>query len=115
MKRGDVFIADIEPRSGSEQAGRRPVVIVSNDGFNKAPNWGSIIVVPFSSSINQARRSLTSIPIFEREGGLTTDSIALCHQVTTLDRSKLRKRLGELDSEQMLEIEIGLKAAMRLS
>lgn len=115
MRRGEIFIANIIPRSGSEQSGRRPVVIVSNDGFNKTPDWDSIIVVPVSTSINQARRSLTSIPLFAGEGGLPNDSVALCHRVTTLDRSKLLSRLGELDSEQMAAIELGLKAAMRLS
>jgi mRNA-degrading endonuclease toxin of MazEF toxin-antitoxin module len=62
MNRGDIWIAVLEPRSGSEQSGRRPVVIVSHDSFNTAPAWSSIIVVPLSTSINQARRSDTAIP-----------------------------------------------------
>jgi mRNA-degrading endonuclease toxin of MazEF toxin-antitoxin module len=41
-----VFWADLAPRSGSEQAGRRPVIVVSHDGFNQAPGWRSVIVVP---------------------------------------------------------------------
>lgn len=114
MRRGDIFIADLAPRSGSEQTGRRPVVIVSNDGFNLAEQWRSIIVVPLSTSTIQARRTRTTIPITRREGGLSQDSVALCHQVTTLDRSKIKQHLGELSSEKMLEIERGLKAAMDL-
>jgi len=47
VKRGDVFWADLVPRSGAEQAGRRPVIVVSHDGFNQTPNWRSIIVVPY--------------------------------------------------------------------
>lgn len=112
MKRGDVYVAELVPRSGSEQTGRRPVIIVSHDGFNSTPNWRSIIVIPMSTSANQARRGPTAILINRGEGGLTQDSVALCHQVTTLDRSKLKQRLGKLPSERMMEIETGLKAAM---
>lgn len=112
MKRGDVFVAELVPRSGSEQSGRRPVVIVSHDGFNLTPNWRSIIVVPLSTSINQARRGPTAISIGTSEGGLSVQSIALCHQVTTLDRSKLKQHLGTLSQRKMAEIENGLKAAL---
>jgi mRNA interferase MazF len=112
LKRGEIYIAELTPRSGSEQAGRRPVIIVSHDGFNQTPNWRSIIVVPLTTSANQAKRGLTAIFISQNEGGLSQDSIALCHQVTTLDRSKLKQRLGELSSKIMTEIADGLKAAM---
>jgi mRNA interferase MazF len=114
MKRGDVFFADLFPRSGSEQSGRRPVVIVSHDSFNAAPNWHSIIVVPLSTSVNQARRHGTVVPLFAGEGGLPVDSVAICHQITTIDKSKLHNRLGSLTSEQMDEIEFGLKSAMQM-
>ncbi len=112
MKRGDVYIAELFPRSGSEQTGRRPVVVISNDGFNLTPNWQTTIVVPLSTSMNQARRIRTTILIPSGEGGLSRDSVAVCHQVTTLDRSKLKQRLGELSSAKLLEIERGLKASM---
>lgn len=112
MKRGEVYIAEISPRSGSEQSGRRPAIIISHDSFNSTPNWRSIIVVPISTSANQARRGLTAVPINSGEGGLSHDSIALCHQVTTLDRGKLKQRLGELTAERLKEIENGLKSAM---
>jgi mRNA interferase MazF len=46
MKRGEIYLANLDPRSGSEQKGRRPVIIVSHDGLNKTENWRSIIVVP---------------------------------------------------------------------
>lgn len=114
MRRGDIFIADLTPRSGSEQSGVRPVIVVSHDGFNEEPNWRTIIVVPLSTSINQARRELTSIPLFAGEGGLPHDSVALCHQVTTLDKAKVREKLGSLSQSEMIEIETGLKESMRL-
>jgi mRNA interferase MazF len=112
MKRGDVYIADLSPRSSSEQHGRRPVVIVSHDGFNQTQGWRSIIVVPVSTSATQAKRGVTAIEILQGEGGLTQTSVALCHQVTTLDRAKLTKRLGSLSDSSLKQIEAGLKAAM---
>lgn len=115
MKRGDVYVAQIFPRSGSEQSGKRPVIVVSHDSFNLTPNWRSIIVVPLSTSTNQARRGPTAILVDRGEGGLSQSSVALCHQVTTLDRSKLKQRLGELSSERMVDIEEGLKAAMDIT
>jgi mRNA interferase MazF len=115
MKRGDIYLANLAPRSGSEQQGRRPVLIVSHNAFNQTQTWRSIIVIPISTSLSQAKRSLTVIPIPQGMGNLSANSFALCHQVTTLDRSKLEKLIGSLPSEIMDEIEQGLKAAMDLS
>lgn len=112
MKRGEVWLADLAPRSGSEQQGRRPVVVLSNDGFNAQPRWKSIIVIPVSTSSAQARRLETAPPIAAGTGGLTRDSVALCHQITTLDRSKLVERLGALPAETVTEIEQGVQAAL---
>jgi mRNA interferase MazF len=89
MKRGDVYWADLAPRSGSEQQGRRPVVIVSHDAFNQVQGWRSIIVVPISTSVTQAKRGPTAVALPQSIAGLSKDGTALCHQVTTLDRAKL--------------------------
>lgn len=114
MKRGDIYWADLLPRSGSEQKGRRPVVVVSHDGFNQTPGWRSIIVVPLSTSGAQAKRGPTAVAIPEGVGGLKKASIALCHQVTTLDRSKLAEPIGVLPRELLTQVETGLKIAMDL-
>ena len=114
MKRGDVYWADLVPRSGSEQTGRRPVVLVSHDGFNQTPAWRSIIVVPISTSASQAKRGFTVVEIPGGAAGLPKTSIAVCHQVTTLDRAKLTKRIGALPPALLGEVEVGLKAAMDL-
>jgi mRNA interferase MazF len=106
--------ADLVPRSGSEQAGRRPVIVISHDGFNQTPGWKSIIVAPISTSACQARRGPTVVEIPAGAGGLPKESFALCHQVTTLDRAKLSKRIGTLPAEVLRRVEIGLKAAMDL-
>lgn len=114
MKRGEVHWADLVPRSGSEQTGRRPVIVVSHDGFNQAAGWRSIIVVPVSTSASQGRRGPTVIEIPAAAAGLARASFAVCHQVTTLDRTKLTKRVGALPLEILDQVEIGLKAAMDL-
>ncbi len=114
MKRGEVYWADLKPRSGSEQTGRRPVVLVSSDGLNAAPGWRSVIVVPLSTSPTQARRGPTVVAIPSGVGGLSRASSAVCHQVTTLDRSKLTKRIGLLSPDLMLDLAEGIKAALDL-
>ena len=114
MKRGDVFWADVAPRSGSEQTGRRPVVVVSHDGFNRVEAWRSIIVVPLSTSPAQARRGPTAVPLPKGTAGLRRDSVALCHQVTTLDRAKLVERVGDLPAASLERVNEGLRAALAL-
>ena len=114
MKRGDVFWAELVPRSGSEQSGRRPVVVVSHDGFNHVAVWRSIIVVPLSTSPQQRRRGPTAILLAKGTAGLRRESVALCHQVTTLDRSKLTDRIGELPTTALKRVDEGLRAALAL-
>jgi len=114
VKRGDVYVADLVPRSGSEQTGRRPVIVVSHDGFNQTPHWRSIIVIPLSTSPTQAGRGPTVVPLGKGVGGLRRESVVLCHQVTTLDRAKLTKRLGGLPEESLVRVEAALRAALSL-
>ena len=114
MRRGEVYWADLIPRSGSEQTGRRPVVVVSHDGFNQTAGWMSIIVVPLSTSASQAKRGPTVVGLPAGVAGLSKASVAICHQVTTLDRVKLTARIGLLPTELLLEVDGGLRAALDL-
>ena len=114
MKRGEVYWADLIPRSGCEQTGRRPVIVMSHDGFNQTPSWKSIIIVPLSTSVSQASRGITTIEIPAGAAGLERASSAVCHQVTTLDRSKFAKKLGALTPELLRTVEDGLRAALDL-
>ena len=114
MKRGEVYWADLAPRSGSERRGRRPVILVSDDGFNQTPNWRSVIVVPLSTSAARAGRGPTIVAIPRGSAGLDKPSVAVCHQVTTLDRAKLARRIGTLPPDLMREVGESLKAAMDL-
>ena len=112
MKRGEVWWANLVPRSGAEQTGRRPVIVLSHDAFNETPGWRSIIVVPVSTSPSQARRGPTVVALSSGTAGLTQDSSAICHQVTTLDRAKLEERLGALPADTLDRVEKALLAAV---
>jgi mRNA interferase MazF len=90
------------------------VIVISHDGFNQVPGWKSIIVAPISTSASQARRGPTIVKIPAGAGGLPKESFAVCHQVTTLDRAKLTKRIGTLPPEVLRQVEMGLKASMDL-
>lgn len=114
MRRGEIYWAELSPRTDSEPSGRRPVVIVSRDALNRVPGWRSVNVVPSSTSQTQARRGLTTAHLLKDEGRLTQDSVALCHQVTALDRGKLRQLIGSLDRASMTRIEEAIKIALEL-
>ena len=114
MKRGDLYWADLKPRSGSEQTGRRPVVIISNDGFNQVPTWRSVIVIPVTTSTRQALRGPTVVALSSVGSGLNRNSIAICHQITTLDRPKLAEQIGALSATEIEAIEQGIRAACDL-
>ncbi len=114
MKRGDIYWADLAPRSGSEQTGRRPVIILSHDAFNQTAKWRSIIVIPVSTSAQQAKRGPTVVPLSPDTGGLAADCAAICHQITTLDRAKLTERIGALPAEKLALVEKALLAAVNI-
>jgi mRNA interferase MazF len=88
--------------------------VASSDSFNRVESWRSVIVVPLSSSRARRRRGPTAIPVPQGEGGLDRDSVALCHQVTTLDRGKLEVRLGRLPDRRLRLVGLGVMAALDL-
>jgi mRNA interferase MazF len=114
MRRGEIWEAELRPRSGSEQSGRRPVLVISNDGFNEIEAWRSVVVVPCSTSDKQRARGPTAVPLKKGAGGLRRGSVVVCHQITTLDREKLVTRWGALDADELAAVERGLRAALDL-
>ena len=112
MTRGEVYWAELSPRSGSEQRGRRPVIVVSHDAFNQSPGWHSLIVVPVSTSPAQRDRGPSTVPLASGTAGLRKPCVAVCHQVTTLDRSKILTRIGMLSRASLTRVAEGLKAAL---
>ena len=94
MKRGEVYWAELSPRSGSEQAGRRPVVILSHDAFNLAARWRSIIVIPTSTSPSQAGRGPTVVPVRAGIAGLNKDWFSCVTRLRPLTGRNSSKESG---------------------
>ena len=112
MKRGDIFDARLNPTEGSEQAGIRPVVIVSRNAINI--NSSVIVVVPLTKAANARRNFPNNVPISRDEGGLTHDSIFLGGQVRAISKSRLLRQRGTLSSEMMQQIDRALRITLDL-
>ena len=98
VKRGDIFYADLSPVIGSEQGGVRPVLIVQNDVGNKYSP--TVIAAAITSQINKAKMP-THIEISAAEYGLNKDSVILLEQIRTIDKRRLREKIGRLDKALM--------------
>ena len=112
VKRSEVWLADLNPTRGSEQAGTRPVLIFQNDLINKFTT--TVLTIPFTTNLRRA--SLPScVKVSKGEGGLDSDSVALCHQLRVLDKTRLHRKLGELSEETMAAIETRLIFTMGIA
>lgn len=98
VKRGDIYYADLSPVVGSEQGGMRPVLIVQNDTGNR--HSPTVIAAAITSQTEKARLP-THIELSARSYGLSRDSVILLEQIRTLDKSRLRERMGQLDAPTM--------------
>lgn len=102
VKRGEVWLADLNPIRGSEQAGVRPVLIFQNDTINSFT--ATVVTIPFTSNLRRAALP-SCVQVGAGEGGLTSDSVALCHQLRVLDTTRLIRRLGAVSRPTMLALE----------
>ena len=98
VKRGDIYYADLSPVVGSEQGGMRPVLIVQNDTGNR--HSPTVIAAAITSQTGKARLP-THIELSARSYGPSRDSVILLEQIRTLDKSRLRERMGQLDAPTM--------------
>ena len=102
VKRGDIYYADLSPVIGSEQGGVRPVLIIQNDVGNKYSP--TVIAAAITSKINKAKMP-THIELGAKEYGLNKDSVILLEQIRTIDKKRLREKIGRLDDELMLKVD----------
>jgi len=109
ISRGDVYYADLNPVTGSEQGGIRPVLIVQNQAGNK--HSPTVIVVPLTSA---KKACLPTHVRITRMGALRHDSIALCEQVRTIDGSRLDGYIGRVDGETQTAVDMALGVSMGL-
>ena len=103
IKRGDIYYADLSPVVGSEQGGVRPVLIVQNDVGNR-----------YSPTVIAAANLPTHIQVQGNASGLTRDSIVLLEQIRTIDKKRLKERMGRLDDTSMAEIDTALSISFGL-
>ena len=111
VKRGDIFYADLSPVIGSEQGGIRPVLVVQNDVGNKYSP--TVIAAAITSKINKAKLP-THIEIDARQYGLSRDSVILLEQVRTIDKQRLREKIGKLDELQMIKVNDAISVSFGL-
>jgi mRNA interferase MazF len=112
IKRGDIFYADLSPVVGSEQGGVRPVLIVQNDIGNKYSP--TVIAAAITSQINKAKLP-THIEINAQEYGLLKDSVILLEQIRTIDKRRLKEKIGKLDEELMQKVNEALGVSFGLA
>lgn len=112
VKRGDIFYADLSPVVGSEQGGVRPVLIVQNNVGNRYSP--TIICAAITSQINKAKLP-THIEIdCQKHHALVKNSVILLEQVRTLDKTRLREKIGHLDEDIMYKVDKALLTSLGL-
>lgn len=111
VKRGDIFYADLSPVVGSEQGGVRPVLIIQNDTGNR--HSPTVIAAAITSQTGKARLP-THISLSAMNYGLPKDSVILLEQIRTLDKRRLRERMGRLDHELMHQVDSAIAVSFGL-
>ena len=99
IKRGDMFYADLSPVVGSEQGGIRPVLVIQNDTGNKYSP--TVIVSAITSQMNKNKLP-THIELDSEEFGLKADSVVLAEQIRTIDKSRLKEKIGHIDDNSIM-------------
>lgn len=111
IKRGDIYYADLSPVVGSEQGGLRPVLIVQNDIGNK---YSPTVIAAAITSQQTKAKLPTHIRINASNCGLSKDSVVLLEQVRTIDKQRLKEKMGELDENSMYGINKALSVSFGL-
>ena len=111
VKRGDIYYADLSPVVGSEQGGLRPVLIIQNDVGNK---YSPTVIAAAITSRMSKTNVPTHIDVYAERAGLSRDSIVLLEQLRTLDKRRLREKLGHLDEQMMGEIDTAIAVSLGL-
>jgi mRNA interferase MazF len=111
VKRGDIFYGDLSPVIGSEQGGIRPVLVIQNDIGNKYSP--TVIVAAITSQINKAKLP-THVELAAESYGITKDSVILLEQVRTIDKKRLKEKIGHLSDELMKQVDVALQISFGL-
>ena len=101
-KRGELWLANLDPSRGSEQAGFRPILVLQNDTIGKFTS--TVLAIPLTTNLRRASLP-TCVTLVQGEGDLANDSVVLCHQLRVLDRSPLDRKLGKISTQSLAAIE----------
>lgn len=112
IKRGDIYYADLSPVVGSEQGGVRPVLIIQNDVGNKYSP--TVIAAAITSKINKAKLP-THIELNAESFGLPKNSVILMEQIRTIDKKRLKEKIGHLDETHMEQVNAALSVSFGLN
>lgn len=112
VKRGDIYYADLSPVVGSEQGGLRPVLIVQNDVGNKYSP--TVIAAAITSKLGKTRLP-THIDVYGEKAGLQRDSVVLLEQIRTIDKRRLKEKMGHLDDHMMQAVDAAISVSFGLN
>lgn len=109
-RRGELWLLNLDPARGHEQAGRRPALVVSDDDFNRLP-IGLAVVVPLTTTL---RAVPLHVLIRPPEGGLRAPSMALCQDLRSVSLDRLERRLGVVTPATLAEVELRIRAVLAI-
>ena len=112
IRRGDIYYADLSPVVGSEQGGIRPVLIVQNDVGNR---HSPTVIAAAITSQNSKANLPTHIRLYADDSGLSKDSVVLLEQIRTLDKKRLKEKMGTLNSNDMYKVDEALSISFGLT
>ena len=112
IRRGDIYYADLSPVVGSEQGGLRPVLIVQNDVGNKYSP--TVIAAAITSKLSKTKLP-THIDVFADKVGLQKDSVVLLEQIRTIDKTRLKEKMGHLDDDMMHRVDAAITVSFGLA
>ena len=111
IRRGDIFYADLSPVVGSEQGGLRPVLIVQNDVGNRYSP--TVIAAAITSKLSKSKLP-THIDVYAERVGLQRDSVVLLEQMRTIDKQRLKEKMGHLDDDAMHAVDTAISVSLGL-
>lgn len=112
VKRGDIYYADLSPVVGSEQGGTRPVLIIQNDVGNK---FSPTVIAAAITSKTDKSKLPTHIDVYAEHYGLARDSVILLEQIRTIDKKRLKEKMGHLDDDVMNRVNNAITVSFGLN
>ena len=111
IKRGEIFLADLEPIKGSEQGGIRPVLIIQNNTSNK---YSPVTIIAAITSKIFEKEFPTNVFLSKKDSKLDKDSTILLNQIRTIDKSRLIKKISSMDEYLMKKVDLAIKISLDL-